>query len=507
MSAGAIVTLADVRDAAEITDSADVVIVGTGAAGATVARVLTDAGLDVVLVEEGEPPPATGFARDAYTALKSYWRDVGFQVATGRTIIPVIQGRAVGGTTVINGAIMHRMPEAIRAAWQGAGAIDERLGEAPLERAFAQLEAELSIAPTPADVLGGNNALMAAGVAGIGATGNVIARNVSGCRGSGRCAQGCPTGRKQSMHVTYIPRAVRAGARVYASCLVERAEVRGGRAVGVIGRFRRPLSGEQGPRLRVTARRAVVLAASAIQTPLLLAASGVTAPLVGARLQAHPGTSVIGLFESAVDPWFGATQGYESMHFWHERMKFEAVGAPFEVNATRLPGFGAAYMRRLANYGHIAQWGVQVRAEAHGSVRRGLFGRTRIRYDLTRADVGRFKVGVRRLIEMMFAAGAREVWPGVHGLPTRLTSPDQARRLDDLPADPRSFHFMTAHVFGTAAMHSDPRHGVVGPDGQTHAVRSLYVMDSSLFPTNLGVNPQLSISAVAWCLAARLGGA
>ncbi|MEZ4328291.1 MAG: GMC family oxidoreductase [Polyangiales bacterium] len=501
---GAVLGLGDVAGRPHVHDNADVVIVGTGAAGATAARVLTAAGLSVVMLEEGHPTPRDGFRQDAYTGFKGLWRDLGFRAARGRVLMPILQGRAVGGTTVINGAIMHRLPEKVHASWQEMGAIDDLLDYAGLTEVFDQLDDELGVGPAPEAVLGRNNALMRGGVEGIGAKGNLILRNVRDCEGSARCSQGCPNARKQSMHLTYIPRSVAAGARVYAACRVTKVESRGGRAVAVLGRFQDPITGTRGPELRVEAKRAVLLAASAIQTPVLLHASGVRGGLVGRRFQAHPGTSVMGVFEDRVNMFFGATQGYETTHFWDERMKFESVAVQPEIAATRLPGFGPALQARLANVGHVAQWGVQVRAEAHGRVRPGLLGGESVWYDLTARDVARYRVGIRRLIEMMFAAGAKEVWPGVHGLPTALTSPDQARALDTLDDDPRRYHFIAAHLFGTAAMHRDPRAGVVRPDGRTHTLDGLYVVDSSLFPTNLGVNPQHTICAIAWKLAERI---
>lgn len=503
---GAIVQIADVRDRRSVQDAADVVIIGSGAAGATAARVLTDAGLDVVLIEEGRHVPTEALSHDMYTTFKQLWRDMGFQVARGRAFTPILQGRCVGGTTAINGAIMHRMPEAIHDVWTREHGVTDLLGYAALERAWDRLERELHIGPAPEAVLGDNNRLMRKAVGELGITGNLIQRNVKDCQGSAHCNQGCPTARRQSMNVSYVPRAVAAGARVYATCTAERLVVRSGRAAGVSGRFRDPISGERGPRFSCSARAAVVLAASAVQTPLFLAenAVGRGSGVLGERFQAHPGTGVVGVFDRPVRMWSGATQGYESTHYWSERMKFETVSMPLELAAARLPGIGPELMRELEEYPHLAIWGVQVRARAHGRVRRGAFGKTQIDYDMTDEDIRVLKLGVRRLVEMMFAAGAREVMPGVHGLPARIDSPDPMRALDRLPDDPRLFHCIAAHLFGTAVMGKSSFSSVVGPELMTHDVRDLYVLDSSVFPTNLGVNPQHTICAVAWVAAERV---
>ncbi len=503
---GAIVELGDVRDQARVEDAADVVIIGTGAAGATAARVLTEAGLDVVMFEEGAHVRQEQLRSDMWSSFKHVWRDLGFQVASGRAFTPVLQGRCVGGTTTINGAIIHRMPEKIWARWRDEFGLGGALPYPELERIWDVLDRELFVGPAPESVLGKNNSLMRTATERLGIAGNLIRRNVSGCEGSAHCNQGCPTGRRQSMNVSYVPRSVAAGARVYATCTATSLLTRGGRATGVIGRFRDPLSGESGPELRVEARRAVFLAASAIQTPLFLAHNrvGRGSGVLGKRLQAHPGTAVVGVFDAPVEMYRGATQGYESVHYWDERMKFETVAMPPELAMARLPGLGPELMRELAQYAHLAVWGVQVRAEAHGSVRAGLFGGTHIEYDMTDADIRVLKLGVRRLTEMMFAAGARQVLPGVHGLPHAISSVDELSPLFDAPDDPRLFHTIAAHLFGTALMGGSAFSSVVGPRFETHDLPGLFVIDSSVFPTNMGVNPQHSICALAWLAAERL---
>jgi choline dehydrogenase-like flavoprotein len=306
------------------------------------------------------------------------------------------------------------------------------------------------------------------------------------------------------MNVSFVPRAVEAGARVYATCRARRLITEGGRAAGVTGRFLDRGTGRAGPPLRVRARHAVVVAASAIQTPVFLQENGIGGARVGRHLQAHPGTAVVGVFDRPVQMWSGATQAYETMHFWHERMKFETVSMPLELTAARLPELGPALMRALADFGHLAIWGVEVRARAEGRVRRGPLGGTSIAYDLTDEDVRTIKLGIKRLTEMMFAAGAREVLPGVHGLPDRLRAVEEVEPIFALPDDPRLFHFIAAHLFGTARTGRDAQSGVVGPELEAHDLPGLHVFDSSVFPSNIGVNPQHTISAVSWLAAERL---
>ncbi len=498
---GAILQASDVAGRTAVEDDADVVIIGSGAAGATAARVLTERGLDVVVLEEGPVVDREALRSDMYSTFRTLWRDMGLQVAQGRSFTPILQGSCVGGTTVINGAILHRMPEQIHAAWHEDRALGHALPYGELVRVWDTMDEELSVGVAPPEVLGRNNSLMRDGLQRLGVSGNLIRRNVNACRGSAHCNQGCPTGRKQSMNETYVPFAVARGARVYATCRATRLLLDGDRAVGVEGRF-----GRAGPKLVVRARHAVVLAASAIASALFLLDHGIgrASRLVGQRLQCHPGTGVSGLFDQPVRQWHGATQGYESTHYWHERMKFEVVGMPLEFGSVRLPGIGAPFVRRLADYGHVATWGLQVRARTLGRVRRSFLGGKVIEYSIADDDVRLLKLGVERLVRAMFAAGATEVFPGVFGLPERLHAPDDVAAIHALPDDPRLFHCIAAHLFGTAVMGGSPRDSVVKPTLEAHDVRDLYVTDSSVFPSNLGVNPQHTIAAVSWLASERI---
>ncbi len=508
MSAGELVAFSEARRgrAVAVSVRADVVIVGSGAAGAVAAKVLTDMGLEVVVVEEGSPIPLEARKADLWGAFRQCWREAGFQVARGRSMLPVLQGRAVGGSTVVYGAIVHRIPEPILETWVREHGIGDALPLDELTRIYDQLDRDLSVAPAPTEVEGRNNQLMAEAARAMGIRSNAIRRNVVACQGSCRCLQGCPTGRKQSLDLTYLPQAMEKGLRIYADCRVERITRAGGRATGVRGRFIDPETGRPGGLLEVSARH-VVLAASAIQTPILLRRNGIggRSGQVGRRLQGHPGAGLLGVFDDPVRIWFGATQGHETTHWWGERMKMETVGMPLDGGAARLPGVGAPLMKRVAEWGHIAQWGAQVRAEAHGTVRPGLLSEASIAYSWSPRDIATLKVGLVRVAEMMFAAGARSIYPGIHGLPEEARSMDEMKRLTSLPDDPRLFHGIMSHMFGTAVMGPDPERSVVDCNGEVHGLQGLSVFDSSIFPTNMGVNPAHTISAISWLLAERLG--
>jgi len=475
-----------------IHDVADFVVIGSGAGGATAALVLAEAGHDVIVLEEGPEVRAEDRGLGPSEAFSRLFRDRGAQVAMGRSVIPVLQGRCVGGTTVINGAIVWRLPED---AWvRSFEGTPYTMRE--FERCFDRIERDLSVAPASDALLGGNGRLMRDGAKKLGWRGHAIKRNVVDCRGSGRCLESCPTQRKQSMEATYLPRAAALGARVVADREVRTIEVRGDRAVAALGRDPR------GDTFRVEARRGVVLCASAIQSPCILQRSGIGGPHVGKHFTAHPATAVMGIYEEPVRIWEGATQSYEVDHFRGEGFKMETASLPLELAGVRIPGFGAEFARRMAEYPHMAVWGVQIRAEAEGTVANG--GATaRIAYTPTARDMDLFTRGIRELTKMHFAAGAKRVLPGVHGVPASVEA-HETSKLGDLPTDPRAYALIASHLFGTCRMASDPRAGVVDHDLAVHGVRGLWVLDASIFPTTLGVNPQHTIMALAMLAAEQI---
>ena len=475
----------------EAHDVADFVVVGSGAGGAPAALVLAEAGHDVIVLEEGPRvrPEDRGLATSE--AFGRLFRDKGTQVAMGRSVIPILQGRCVGGTTVVNGAIVWRLPEDAYERTFGSIGARDAVPLRALEAKFDRIEKDLSVAPPSDALLGGNGRLMRRAADVMGYRGHAIRRNVVDCQGSAHCLEACPTQRKQSMEVTYLPAAERLGARVVGGREVRTIEVRGDRAVAVRGRD------AEGHAFVVEARRGVVLAASAIQSPCILRRSGLGGrDHVGAHFRVHPGTAVMGIYPDDVRIWEGATQSYEVDEFRTDGFKLETVSLPLELAGVRLAGIGESFTRAIADYPKMAVWGVQVRAEAEGRVAPS-GGHAKIAFTPSERDMLVFKRGVKLLAEMHFAAGAKRVYPGVHGGPYELFSCDEVDALDDLPIDPRAYGMIASHLFGTCRMARDAADGVVGLDFGVHGVTGLWVVDASVFPTNLGVNPQHTIMAMA----------
>jgi choline dehydrogenase-like flavoprotein len=486
-------------------DAADYVIVGSGAGGATAARVLSASGASVIVLEEGPALPPSARSPGMLDAMDESLRDFATVATSGATPMPLLMGRCVGGSTAVNSGIIWRLPEDVQRQWTVEHGLGAWFESAALERCFDAIEKDLGVATVREEVVGGNGARLRAGSEALGLPGQVMRRNAGQCRGSGRCLQGCPNGARQSMDVSYIPDAIRHGARVHALARVTRVLVESGRAVGVIGRTLDPHTHEPNGELEVRARRGVIIACGAVYSPVLLWQSGVRGR-VGRDFQVHPGVAIVGKFRERVGMGTGATQTYE-VPLRARGYKLESLSLPPELLAVRLPGAGAEWQMQLEHLGDYGQFCAVHRAEARGTVRPGLFGGVRIRYDVTPRDLERVKESLALLTRVMFAAGAVEVYPGVAGIPERLREPAQAELITAPTVRRAAFHLLASHHFGTAAAGSDPQRSVVSPLLETHAVRGLYVMDASALPTNLGVNPQHTIMAVVRRAAEQLANA
>ncbi len=477
----------------------DYVIVGSGAAGATAARTLADTGAKIAVVEEGPAVDTTEFRDQYFNGMTRIFRGggLGSLSARGRTLIPIIQGSCLGGTTVVNSAIMWRIPNDVWEPWKSKFGLGEALPLVELHKNWEQIEREIYVQPTPPGVWGENNHLLDLAKTNLSVSAFPTRRAVRDCHGSARCFTGCPFGAKQSMLVSYLPYAARCGAAIFTSARVDRILMEGNKAIAVTGFFHGNTDRKGLAPFTLHVRKAILIAASAIQTPLLLQRSGVRSPHLGAHFQAHPGCSLIGVFDQPVNLWSGATQGYESdQHRVDGPFKVEPLALPPEMVFPSIPGIGKRWVENMVQAPHFAVWAAPIRAEAEGTVRAGRFG-TDVKYDLTPRDMKHLRQSLKFTAELFFAAGAQEVITNVHGLPERLHRLDNCKVFEEGPENPSAYLPLLTHLFGTARMSVRPQDGVVGTDFCVHGAKNLYVVDSSIFPTNLGVNPQLAIMGIA----------
>jgi choline dehydrogenase-like flavoprotein len=486
---------------------ADVAIIGTGAGGGVTAEILSSAGLDVVLIEEGPLKSSTDFRMLEAEAYPQLYQESAARKTLDKAIT-ILQGRCVGGSTTVNWTSSLRPPGSTLRFWREQCGLTG-LGAAELAPWFERMERRLSIAPwtVPPNE---NNALLARGAAKLGIATEPIPRNVQGCWNLGYCGMGCPTNAKQSMLVTTIPAALARGARLLFGARAERLVLRRGRAVILeCAALDAPGVHRTGRRIEIRAKH-YVLAAGAIGSPALLIRSGVPDPYrtLGRRTFLHPTVISAAVMPQQVDGYAGAPQTILSDHFLEPAPPDRLIGFKLEVPPLHpvlfgmtLQGFGEPHAALMKAFREAHVLIALLRDGFHPESTGGIVGvrddgSPVLSYPLTAVFWESARRALLAMAEIQFAAGAGSVLP-VHERARPYASWAEARAaIATLPLEPLLTRVVSAHVMGGCSMADSPQRGVVDSGGRHFQLENLSVHDGSVFPTSLGANPQLSIYAL-----------
>lgn len=485
----------------------DVVVIGTGAGGAVVGRHLADQGLAVVFVEEGEHLRRNDFPGTLVSTLSEVYRNT---VSIGNAPIMIPQGRLVGGSTAVNGGSSFRPPRWVTDRWCEEFGTSEFSSDA-LAPYFDRTESILQVEKADVRYAGPLHNIFSRGAQELGWHSEVMARNAPGCRGEGFCDFGCKTDARRSTNIAYLPTAFEKGAFMLYGLRAERLIHDGQRAIGIEGvaleRDRSVCLSQSGKPKRIQIRaRAVVLAAGALASPLFLLKQGVgnTSHQVGRNITLHPSGPTAGLFDEVIDASKYIPQADYSFEFLKEGLLLLSAGSDYQTTPPILGFMGQPLVEILEKQERIAGIGYLLAEEARGRIRLGPKGLPLLIYNMTKRDVQATHRALALCSELLLAAGAREVYPGLLK-PVRLKSMDDVARFKEAPIGPSDFIVTSYHPLGSCRMSQDPRKGVVDLNHECHDLKGLFVVDGSTVSGPLGVNPQISIMGLATRAAERIG--
>lgn len=472
----------------------EVVVVGTGAGGAVVGRELADRGLAVCFVEEGQL-----HRRDAFTgsSIKTHTEFYRGGMAIGNNLFPVFMGRLVGGSTAVNGGTCFRTPRAVLDRW----CEDLRTGEFAPDRMapyFERVEHVLEVQPAARQHIGKIADVVARGCDALGWKHFAIARNAPGCEGSGFCDFGCRTDARRSTNISYVPPALEKGSMLLTGLKAERVLIEKGRAVGIEG------ATANGKKIRVRGR-AVVFAGGALPTPLFLLKNGIcnSSGQVGLNVTLHPSGGLSALFDDDIRGFDHIPQGYGCDQFLDDGILLTAAQPDFNYAPLVFSFGGRRLMEILNGLEHVASFGILIADESKGRVAFDVAGSATVLYNLTQGDADRFHRGVVAMGEICRAAGAKTLWPAVMGVP-ELHGRSDWERFKKMRLAPSQCLMTSYHPLGSCRMGSDPKRSVVSLDHEAHDLPGFFVVDGSTVPGPIGVNPQLTIMAMATRAAERI---
>ncbi len=493
----------------------DILIIGSGCGGAIAAAKLSEKGFKITIVEEGPYVTQKDFNQNSRELVPKMYRRGG-GLATDDLSIRILLGSTFGGTTTINWMTSLRTPDFVLDQWKDQFGLTD-YGPSDMKPHFTSVEKRLSVHKINDLDHSRQNRIILDGGKALGIHSEASSNNSIDCIGCGTCGLGCPYNAKQDMRLTYLRDALKNGITVYTSTKAEKIhyEDKNNQLTTVTmkgGDWKIP-----NQTISITSKK-VIVAASAIHTPLLLQKSGLTkGKLVGKHLQLHPVTASTGQYDDYIDPTYGIPQSTtsEEYHdldgngygFWLEVPDLE----PF-LAAVNYPGIGKQRREDLKVLRKSGVIIILTRDGANGKStisngevrwRRGfnyqngsfnLRSIPSIRYKLSKEDKYHMIKGLENSIEMQFAAGAKRVLT-LHSEYTELNKPEDSKRIWDLRNGPNEISLFSAHPTGTARMGVDPKLSVVNNTAEMHHYPGVYVMDGSVLPTAPGVNPMITILA------------
>jgi choline dehydrogenase-like flavoprotein/FAD/FMN-containing dehydrogenase len=466
----------------------DIAIIGSGAAGSVIAWQLVQRGLRVAVLEKGRRQDPTTFEHTEFQMMPRLYKHGGFQTTKNNDLV-ILQASTVGGSTVVNNAIWMRADlKRILPQWSALGA---HIDEQALTSGYTAMERLLKVDEIPLDIANAATKPFLDACALEGIPARRLKNNREECIGCGWCNYGCRYNRKTSMLVTLIPWAERLGAQVIDDC-------QDLRLIHKKDRVTRAEFWRGGKLMSIEADRFVV-SGGAIGSSELLLQSGIDCDgLVGRGLHVLGGVVVNGRMKDAVSGYDGI--GLTCVADGGPTHVVETFYSPPGAFAVTLGGWFEEHAKRMKDYAYYMQAGVMVGTEPRGAVTLGNNKTASINLTFSKQEVAALRDGIKFISRIFFRAGAEAVIPSTYNGLT-LKSVNELPQLDKIIRSPDDLLLGSAHPQGGNPMNDNPQKGVVDSRFHVHGFKNLYVSDASVFPTNIWVNCQATVMAVAYTAA------
>ncbi len=496
-----------ILDASSITGNKtlnyDVCIIGSGAGGAIAASVLAKAGAKVVIVEEGALYTKKDFTMGEGVGFSNLYQDRMNRTTVDRSFL-ILQGRTVGGSTTVNLGTSTRLPRWVFDTWVQKFGFEE-FGYEDLEKGFAQVEERLAIRQVSRSELNRNNQILFNGAEALSWDPEVLSRNAPQCIGLGFCSKGCPVNGRRSMHLSYLLDAIDHGTMIISQCRVQELVSRKGKISEVRAVAMNNAKYEEASTHIRILPETVILAAGAINSPALLLRSNLLdqAAVTGKKTYFHPMGVAVGVFEDPVEPYYGIPQGvsvYRPQTKASMASFIEANAVHPRLAAVGTPGYGAEHRRLLERFPYMSVFTGHLVDSFHpeeglgGTISLSREGKIEIRYQFSEVFWRSMRAMLKDMARIFFHAGAKEVFTA-HERTEFLRSINDIPKIDRLAYGPNHLLLISTHPLGGCSFGSDPLTSVIRGDLRHWSYENLYIMDGSIFPTSLGVNPQETIMA------------
>ena len=470
---------------------AEVVVVGTGAGGAVVASELAERGNAVLMIEEGDLQRRSAFTGRPLEMQRLMYRARGLTATVGNTSIIVPVGRVVGGTTLINSGTCFRTPSRELRRWREIYGLTDFTPE-HLEPYFKKVESVYQVEIADMKTVGKTGEIIGRGAEKLGFSHGPLPRNSPDCDGQGVCCFGCPTDAKRSTNVTYVPSALNSGALMLTGTKAKKIIIKNKEVSGLEAQ-----SVTTGKKVKIKAP-IVVLACGAFFTPLLLMKNkiGNSSGQLGKNLSIHPAGASVALMNETVEGWKSIPQGYMVDEFSDEGIVLEGTMLPLDMLATVIPSIGTEFQNLMEQYNNLSMYGFMIRDTSRGRVRPGKGDIPLITYFLNNRDLKKIVRGHELTARIYLEGGAKTVYSPIHSWRPINSKKDITenlrKRIRVWDVDITAYH-----PLGTCFMGGSSKDYVTDPFGELYDQKNLFICDGSVVPPAIGVNPQITISALA----------